>query len=309
MYKKTSGLAALGTTMALSLAAQAAPSSKADLIIQKQLASPTQKGWSAVIVRTEGAVTEKQEARLRALGGDIYRRLTIIDSLALRIPNRNLAKLAALPFVKRLSADLDVKKTDEFTVAGSGAKVAWSYGLSGSGVGVAVVDSGVDNASDLTYRLKGATFVPGTTGVGDGCGHGTHVAGIVADSGFLSSNNNNFRTFYGIAPTAKIIAVRVLDRNGSGTVSQVIAGIQWTIANKSASNIRVMNLSLGHEVGESYTTDPLCQAVEAAWKAASWWSARRETTGGRTRSILPALPTRAGGRTTAPFNRRATIRT
>ena len=214
MYKKSLGIAALGTmALSLPLAAQAAPSGKADLQIQKQLASPTQTGWSAVIVRTESAPTARQEARLRALGGDLYRRLTIIDSLALRIPNRNLAKLAALPFVKRLSADLEVKKTDEFTVAGSGAKDAWSYGLTGSGIGVAVVDSGVDNASDLTYRLKGATFVPGTTGVGDACGHGTHIAGIVAGNGFLSSNNYNFRTFYGIAPTAKIIPVRVLNRS------------------------------------------------------------------------------------------------
>ena len=268
MYIKNLGLVVLGlSALSVPLTAHSSVQDKADQAVKQQLASARQKGWSAVIVRTDGAATPAQEAAIASLGGDIYRHLGIVNSLALRIPNKNLAKLAALPFVSRISADLEVKKTDEFTVAGSGARGAWSYGFYGTGIGVAVVDSGVDNASDLTYRTRGASFVPGTSGVGDPCGHGTHVAGIVAGSGFLSSNNYNFRTFYGIAPTANIVAVRVLDRNGSGSVSQVIAGIQWVIANKSANNIRVMNLSLGHDVGESYKTDPLCQAVESAWKS------------------------------------------
>ena len=61
--------------------------------------------------------------------------------------------------------------------------------------------------------------------------------------------------------------VRVLDNLGSGATSTIIAGLQWVVANKTAYNIRVINLSLGHAVGESYHTDPLCQAVEAAYKA------------------------------------------
>ncbi len=61
--------------------------------------------------------------------------------------------------------------------------------------------------------------------------------------------------------------MRVLDSNGRGTVSGVVAGIQWVIQNQAAYNIRVMNLSMGHPVGESYASDPLCQAVEAAWKS------------------------------------------
>ena len=59
----------------------------------------------------------------------------------------------------------------------------------------------------------------------------------------------------------------MLDDTGSGTVANVIAGIQWAVANKAKYNIRVMNLSMGHPVGESYRTDPLCQAAEQAWKA------------------------------------------
>ena len=107
-----------------------------------------------------------------------------------------------------------------------------------------------------------------TTSPEDPCGHGTHIAGIIAGNGFASANPlKNFQTFRGIAPRANIVSVRVLDSQGRGTVSGVIAGIQWAVANKAKYKIRVLNLSLGHPVGESYTTDPLCQAVEKAWKA------------------------------------------
>src|SRR5208282_4947363 len=71
----------------------------------------------------------------------------------------------------------------------------------------------------------------------------------------------------GMAPGANIINLRVLDQNGSGTDSQVVAAIQQAIQLKSQYNIRVINLSLGRPVFESYTLDPLCQAVEQAWQA------------------------------------------
>src|SRR5206468_1075614 len=101
----------------------------------------------------------------------------------------------------------------------------------------------------------------------DLCGHGTHVAGIIAGNGAGSSGSNYYRTFYGIARNANIVNVRVLDAYGQGYVSSMVDAITWCINARKRNNIRVMNLSLGHPVGESYTTDPLCQAVEQAWKA------------------------------------------
>ncbi len=101
----------------------------------------------------------------------------------------------------------------------------------------------------------------------DPCGHGSHVAGILAGNGTASTGKGCYRTFYGTARNAGVVDVRVLDQNGQGTVSTVLAGLQWVVANRAAYNIRVINLSLGHPVGESYTTDPLCQAAEAAYKA------------------------------------------
>jgi serine protease AprX len=172
---------------------------------------------------------------------------------------------------------LGTARADEFTVGRSGADIALAqYGLTGSGVGVAVIDSGVTtNRPDLLStdlfnptRVKAAVnFASSSKNAFDECGHGTHVAGIIAGNGADSYGFQYFRTFYGIARKANVISIKVLDKNGQGNVSEVIAGIQWVIINKSKYNIRVINLSVGHPAGESYKTDPLCLAVEAAWKA------------------------------------------
>ena len=105
------------------------------------------------------------------------------------------------------------------------------------------------------------------TGTDDLYGHGTHVAGIVAGNGADSTCTTCTRTVKGIAPNANLINLRVLDENGNGTDSNVIAAIDQAIALASTYNIRVINLSVGGPVLESSAQDPLCQAVEAAWQA------------------------------------------
>ena len=119
-----------------------------------------------------------------------------------------------------------------------------------------------------TLAVYNQNFVGGTAGsANDQYGHGSHVSGIIAGTGKNSLGSNYFYTFKGIADGANLINLRVLDQNGAGTDSQVIAAIQTAIQLKSKYNIRVINLSLGRPVYESYTLDPLCQAVEQAWKA------------------------------------------
>ena len=97
--------------------------------------------------------------------------------------------------------------------------------------------------------------------------HGTHVAGLIAGNGKNSTGNPYKLSFYGIAPNANLVDLRALDATGAGTDSSVIAAIEQAIALKNQYNIRVINLSLGRPIWESYTQDPLCQAVEQAWKA------------------------------------------
>ncbi len=104
-------------------------------------------------------------------------------------------------------------------------------------------------------------------GTNDQYGHGTHVAGLIAGNGALSKGGQFTRTFTGVAPKAYLLNLRVLDKTGQGTDSAVIEAIEAAISLQKKYNIRVINLSLGRPIWESYQLDPLCQAAEAAWKA------------------------------------------
>ncbi|MGI4787713.1 MAG: S8 family peptidase, partial [Janthinobacterium lividum] len=293
---------------ALPLTAQASPASvsKTDAPITQALNTNTQTGWVSVIFKTASPLTSAQESQMSALGADIVRRLPIIGSVTVRVPAHNLAKLAALPFATHLSLDGKVQKTDAFTVGSSEAsqatvttKYGWfsqTYQLTGAGVTVAVLDSGVTPVADLssqagdiynrsasrvlanvnfstaltkpTFNFFGALpLVSSSNNLSDPCGHGTHVAGIIAGNGSRSPAFYCTQTCNGIAPQANLVNVRVLDVNGESTVSTVISGLQWVLNNQNRYKIRVVNLSLGHPVGESYTTDPICQAVEALYNA------------------------------------------
>jgi hypothetical protein len=133
----------------------------------------------------------------------------------------------------------------------------------GSGVTVAVLDSGLLQDGGGTARIK--TTRDFTTGNAnppaiapiDPFGHGTHVAGLIGDQ----QNEDDVR---GVAPGVQYVSLRVLDGLGVGSTSNVINAIQWAVANKAVYGIDVINLSLGHPILEAAATDPLVQAVEAA---------------------------------------------
>jgi len=152
--------------------------------------------------------------------------------------------------------------------------LAYASGWNGTGIGIAVIDSGVSSIYDLNTDdnlssriVYSQSFVSGDSSTADAFGHGTHIAGIIAGNAYTSSTSNYRGVYRGIAPEAKIINLRVLDSTGASTDSSVIAAIQQTITLQSTYNIRVINLSLSRGVYESYTLDPLCQAVESAWRA------------------------------------------
>lgn len=198
----------------------------------------------------------------------------ITNQMKKRIRFKTSAAMTAAALIGITATASLPARADEFTVGRSGADVAFSQnGLTGSGVTVAVLDSGIRYCPDLnspsgsTRIVASQSLIPGDTNTDDLCGHGTHVAGIIAGNGAASTGPSYFRTFYGIARNTNLISLRVLDAHGAGAVSTVISGIQWCVKNKAKYNIRVISMSLGHPVGESYTMDPLCQAAEAAWKA------------------------------------------
>jgi len=136
----------------------------------------------------------------------------------------------------------------------------WDRGLSGKDVAVAVIDTGVAPHSDLGSRIIGfKDFVNGRTEPYDDQGHGTHVAGTVAGDGKASEGR-----YKGAAPQASVVGIKVLDGRGSGSFSDVIAGIQWAVDNKDKYGIKVINMSLGGRARQSYKDDPVAQAIEAA---------------------------------------------
>jgi serine protease AprX len=143
----------------------------------------------------------------------------------------------------------------------------WSEGVTGRGITVAVLDSGVALDLDLNSGsnrvVASVNFACATDPAHpDDGGHGTHVAGTIAGDGTKSAGQ-----FVGIAPRANIVDVKVLDGHGRGRVSSVLAGLQWVLEHKAQYNIRIVNLSLGATPqGSSYRSDPMAAAVETAWR-------------------------------------------
>ncbi len=141
-----------------------------------------------------------------------------------------------------------------------GVDTLHAKGITGKGVTVCVIDTGIAQHPDIKDRIVGfQDMVNGKTEAYDDQGHGSHCAGIVAGSGKSSDGK-----FKGVAPEASLVGVKVLDANGSGTFSNVIKGIQWAVENKEKFSIDVISMSLGGPASKSYKDDPVSQAVEAA---------------------------------------------
>jgi serine protease AprX len=252
---------------ALALLAAAWPATAAShagdgkLDSELRLRAQAPRGRSRVIIRLKAGVSS--ESAIRALRGVLGRRLTGVRGQVADVPDAALAAIASLPGVDGVSLDRQVRGTLERTGATIGSSwVRNTLGYDGTGVGVAILDSGVvgwhdDLGNDRVVHFT--DFVNFQTAAYDDYGHGTHVAGIIAGSG---DDSNGARR--GIAPGASLVVLKVLDGAGQGYISNVIAAIDYAIANKDRFNIRVMNLSVAAGVYESYTSDPLTLAAKRA---------------------------------------------
>lgn len=133
-------------------------------------------------------------------------------------------------------------------------------GLTGKGVGVAILDTGVAPHPDLEDHIGGFyDLVSDHKKPFDNNRHGTHVSGIVAGNGKSSDG-----LYTGIAPEATIVGIKVLDIFGAGSLSNLIGGIQTAIKNKDKYNIKVINMSMGGYIKDPLAKDPVVQAVEKA---------------------------------------------
>jgi serine protease AprX len=244
----------------------ALPCAARDEKIADDLNVNQQNGEVAVIVQFASDASDQDTRDVEAKGGKLKVKLGSIEAFSL--PVSSIQGVAALPNVVYVSPDRRVHKQLNYTAAAVNAGLAWQYGWSGKGIGIAIVDSGISPSADLLSGKKDSSRVVyseafgGLTGTADLYGHGTHVAGIAAGDGSASQG-----AMSGIARGADLINLRVLDENGEGSDSAVIAAISRAIELMKKYNIRVLNVSLGRPVYESYRRDPLCRAAEIAWKA------------------------------------------
>jgi len=206
------------------------------------------------------------------LGGTILGQLPLVNGVVALLDGNGIVSLSNQSNVVYISPDRPLTPSLNNAASAVNAEFAWQSNYTGAGVGVALIDSGVSNNLDLNQGILPVSrvvyqqsFVPGNSSSSDPYGHGTHIAGLIAGDGLSSTGLLFSKTFKGIAPGANIVNLRVLDANGGATDSQVIAAIKQAISLKSQYNIRVINLSLGRAVYETYKLDPLCKAVEVAW--------------------------------------------
>jgi serine protease AprX len=167
-----------------------------------------------------------------------------------------------------------------------GAPAAWLAGYTGGGVDIAVIDTGVVPSRNLDRArvVHGPDLSPegiaGPAGRRDGYGHGTFVAGLVAGRDEASDltdlarrlesrDGGGDRQYVGIAPEARIVSVKVADRNGETDVARVILALDWVVQHRRSGglDIRVVNLSFSTNSAQPYQLDPLAYAVERAWHA------------------------------------------
>ena len=226
-----------------------------------------------LLVRETAPASRAAEDLVHALGGEVTRSLPLIGGFAAALPRGRVASLAADPSIAEVVPDGHVRMSGGWTTAYDALdpNLAWRRaiglgwvpdGVDGSGVTVALIDTGLARLGDFEDRvLARVDFTPGGTG-DDGYGHGTHMAGVIAGSGGASGGK-----WRGVAPDARLVSVKVAGEDGSTDVSVVIAAIQWVVTHRATYGIKVLNLSFGTDGTQPYELDPLDAAVERAWAA------------------------------------------
>ena len=232
-----------------------------------------------VIVRVHAAATNAAEREVARLGGRVVTALPLVGGFAAVLPAGEERALAHHPAVEQIWQDPAVAMASASDCpAGSPTcfdalppDTAWESAIglpqvphkySGSGVTVALLDTGVTPSPDLGARLLARVDLTSEHDGIDRFGHGTHLAGLIAGDGTLSQER-----YEGAASEANLVSIKVAGWDGATDVSTVIAGIQWAVSNRELFGIRVLNLSFGTDATQSAAVDPLDYAVEQAWRA------------------------------------------
>jgi serine protease AprX len=283
------GLVAGAGAAILAVSAMTVPAAAADSGSRGGSTASASAAGSYIVRTVPGKLGELTRV-LAGRGLRVGRRIAIIDAVVVQLPAGAADRLRSDPRVASVTPDAAVHMLTGTYSPGSDPNSlytsesvtsvrsrAWGSGVTGQGVDVALVDSGVApvaGLSDVGKVLNGPDLTPESQNAAtrylDTYGHGTHMAGIIAghDSGVAVSAADTTH-FLGVAPNARIVSVKVADAHGNSDVSQVIAGIDWVVqhAHDPGMNVRVLNLSFGTNSTQAYTLDPLAYAAEIAWRA------------------------------------------
>jgi serine protease AprX len=218
--------------------------------ILKKVAEGRGGDFVRVIVQPANSADPSIDSTLVYSGGENIRKFKNFAVRVVTMPASAAANLAARSDVSYVSLNRDILPMGHLSRT-TGAEQIRNSGpsgtkLDGTGVGIAVLDSGIDtdHRSFLDRSNNGrVVYSEDFTGEGrtdDPYGHGTHVASLAAGNGRVSNGE-----YVGIAPNANLINLRVLNSNGVGTTAYVLRALDWVATNRTTYNIRVVNLSLG----------------------------------------------------------------
>ncbi|WP_230500606.1 S8 family peptidase [Sutcliffiella rhizosphaerae] len=229
-------IAILAFSLAFGSVSADASSSSAVGVAKKEYLIGFAKGNKASAQSSENLIT--------SLGGEVQHTFDYMEVMEVSLPEKAAEALKKNPNIEFVEENVEVfasAQTVPWGIPHIKANTAHAQGVTGSGVRVAVLDTGIDaNHVDLNVR-GGASFISGESNpYQDGNGHGTHVAGTVAAL-------NNSTGVLGVAYNADLYAVKVLNSSGSGTLSGIAQGIEWSISN----GMHVINMSLGASSGST----------------------------------------------------------
>ena len=246
LKKSTSFIIALALTLSASL-----------ITTEKvhALESTTASQKKVIIVLKDKAKTKEHSSKLKAKGKAV-KELINVKSITTNLTDTEINDLKKDPNVLSVEADSkvfavqDIETTD-WGITKLGAEKSWNLGYTGTGVDIAVIDTGASTSHpDLASAVVGGiSEVDYTSSYEDDNGHGTHCAGIIGA-------RQNGTGIIGIAPQASIYAVKALDNTGAGNNSDIIAGIDWSIG----QGVDIISMSLGSK----YSSTALQNACDSA---------------------------------------------
>jgi serine protease AprX len=238
------------------------------------------RSMTSMVIAARSGDTKAALHSVEALGGKVGARISLIHGFLAKVPADRISELRAAKGVLSAVADTPAHLSGSSGPGGPGASLALvkqeigadvlaKAGITGKGVDVAMIDSGVVPVPGLSQASKvyvGPDFTPeandSSTKDLDTFGHGTHLAGII-------TGENAADGFSGVAPGSRLVSVKAATADGDTSLGELLQAVSWVVMHRASDglNIRVLNLSVGSQLSGSYTADPMSYAVEQAWKA------------------------------------------